>query len=211
MSVRRFMIGVVATLLVIGGAAVGAAPAALAACGDAPAHGVDWSGCDKAGGTYSDLSFMDLSGADFSDTNMYYGYVWGSNLTNADFTNSYLVSLRLWEANLTNADFSGANLTNAFFTDAYVECGSDEVLGTGVTAGTVYEMPEGWSIADGIFRVAVAACPVGDPSPILAWVQAHGRAGADAPCEDGWAPSWQSWAEPVTGGWVCTRSIPSLG
>jgi hypothetical protein len=46
---------------------------------------------------------------------------------------------------------------------------------------------------------------------IPAWVQAYGRSGADATCEDGWAPSWQSWAEPVTGGWVCTRSIPSLG
>ena len=50
-----------------------------------------------------------------------------------------------------------------------------------------------------------------DAPPIPSWVQAYGRAGQDAACEDGWAPSWQSWAEPVTGGWVCTRSIPSLG
>jgi hypothetical protein len=47
-------------------------------------------------------------------------------------------------------------------------------------------------------------------APIPAWVQAYGRA-KDAICEDGWSPSWESWAEPVTGGWVCTRSIPSLG
>jgi hypothetical protein len=50
-----------------------------------------------------------------------------------------------------------------------------------------------------------------DVPPIPAWVQAYGRASADATCLDGWAASWQSWAEPVTGGWVCTRSIPSLG
>lgn len=43
------------------------------------------------------------------------------------------------------------------------------------------------------------------------WVQAYGRFGKDATCADGWAPSWQPWAVKVTGGWVCTRSIPSLG
>jgi hypothetical protein len=47
--------------------------------------------------------------------------------------------------------------------------------------------------------------------PIPEWVQAYGRHGADAACVDGWGTSWQSWAVPVTGGWVCTRSIPSLG
>jgi hypothetical protein len=57
----------------------------------------------------------------------------------------------------------------------------------------------------------VAASQVADSPPIPAWVQAYGRASADAKCEDGWDPSWQSWAEPVIGGWVCTRSIPSLG
>jgi hypothetical protein len=42
-------------------------------------------------------------------------------------------------------------------------------------------------------------------------VQAYGRFGADATCDDGWNASWQEWAVPVTGGWVCTRSVPSLG
>ena len=53
----------------------------------------------------------------------------------------------------------------------------------------------------------------GSPGPysIPSWVQAYGRASANATCIDGWASSWQKWAEPVTGGWVCTRSIPSLG
>lgn len=50
-----------------------------------------------------------------------------------------------------------------------------------------------------------------DAPPIPAWVQAYARASADATCLDGWDASWQSWAEPVTGGWVCTRNIPSLG
>jgi hypothetical protein len=56
-----------------------------------------------------------------------------------------------------------------------------------------------------------ATIPSAEAPPIPAWVQAYGRDGRDATCEAGWDPSWQSWAEPVTGGWVCTRSIPSLG
>jgi hypothetical protein len=50
----------------------------------------------------------------------------------------------------------------------------------------------------------------GSPS-IPVWVQAYGRASAGATCLEGWYPSWESWAEPVTGGWVCTRSIASRG
>jgi hypothetical protein len=58
---------------------------------------------------------------------------------------------------------------------------------------------------------ASQAVSPGAVSSIPAWVQAYGRASADAKCQDGWDASWQAWAEPVTGGWVCTRSIPSLG
>jgi hypothetical protein len=66
------------------------------------------------------------------------------------------------------------------------------------------------------FIVVAAPDPVtpataADAPPIPAWVQSNRRASADATCIDGWNPSWESWAEPVTGGWVCTRSIPSLG
>lgn len=51
-----------------------------------------------------------------------------------------------------------------------------------------------------------------EPAPVIpAWVQAFGRASADATCPDGWAASWQEWAQPVTGGWVCTRTVPALG
>ena len=58
---------------------------------------------------------------------------------------------------------------------------------------------------------AVAEVPAVASAPIPAWVKAYGRFGKDAACDTGWNPSWQKWAEPVTGGWVCTRTIPSLG
>jgi hypothetical protein len=94
-------------------------------------------------------------------------------------------------------------------------------LTASLTGGTTYLLV-GWGSQDGYggvettgnFTVAIPfdeASPGGDPAPIPSWVQAYGRASADATCENGWDASWQSWAEPVTGGWVCTRSIPSLG
>jgi hypothetical protein len=52
--------------------------------------------------------------------------------------------------------------------------------------------------------------PPGTAPSIPDWHQAYAR-DKDATCLDGWSPSWHSWAEPVTGGWVCHRSIPSLG
>lgn len=48
-------------------------------------------------------------------------------------------------------------------------------------------------------------------TPIPMWMQAYARARQEATCEVGWGASWQPWAVPVSGGWVCTRSVPSLG
>lgn len=57
---------------------------------------------------------------------------------------------------------------------------------------------------------AVDTTPV-DTTPVPDWLQAYGRIGPNASCEVGWSPSWQEWAQAVTGGWVCTRSLPSYG
>jgi hypothetical protein len=57
----------------------------------------------------------------------------------------------------------------------------------------------------------VAAVPHPPPNPIPAWVQAYGIFHQHDACLTSWTNSWQKWAEPITGGWVCTRTIPSLG
>jgi len=84
--------------------------------------------------------------------------------------------------------------------------------GTGLIEGT-----SGGRVAftgSGTTTAVPAVC--GDPGaaaapPIPAWVQAYARAGADAPCIEGWDPSWDLWPNDGTGGFVCQRSIPSLG
>lgn len=63
----------------------------------------------------------------------------------------------------------------------------------------------------GISVTTTEPSPVAAPPVIPAWVQAYGRANKEAGCAENWNASWQEWAQPSTGGWVCTRSIPSLG
>lgn len=58
---------------------------------------------------------------------------------------------------------------------------------------------------------SAAVAPTADAPPIPSWVQAYGIFHRDDACLTGWTNSWQKWAEPITGGWVCGRTIPSLG
>ena len=51
----------------------------------------------------------------------------------------------------------------------------------------------------------------GMSTPIPDWVQGYGRGSAADACLDGWSPSWEQWPNGGRGGYVCTRSIPSLG
>lgn len=53
--------------------------------------------------------------------------------------------------------------------------------------------------------------PDGIVEIIPAWVQAYGRASADAACAEGWSPSWAQWPNGNTGGWTCDRTVPSVG
>lgn len=43
------------------------------------------------------------------------------------------------------------------------------------------------------------------------WLQAYGRAAADARCAPEWEPSWAEWPNAGAGGFVCVRSIPADG
>lgn len=77
-----------------------AAPAAIAACTDVAAPGVDWSHCNLAGKILTN-----------------------ANLTNANLRSSSLIGANLMRANLTgamirNADLSNANLTRAILNNA---------------------------------------------------------------------------------------------
>ena len=82
-----------------------------------------------------------------------------------------------------------------------------------VPGSTHVRMCNSGSFACPYLVITVVQAPEAIPAPegIPAWQQSVGRPNSTSTCNDGWQPSWQEWAQPVTGGWVCTRSIPSLG
>ncbi len=80
---------------------------ALAACGDPPAPGVDWSDCVQVAMTYD--------GADLSNANLQGLLVTGSVLTNTNFKGANLTDTRFATTDLSGSDFSGTRLTNVSF------------------------------------------------------------------------------------------------
>ncbi len=50
-----------------------------------------------------------------------------------------------------------------------------------------------------------------DAVPVPMWLQSYGRNAADAPCREGWGPSWAQWMNAGAGGWTCDRQIPAYG
>ncbi len=47
--------------------------------------------------------------------------------------------------------------------------------------------------------------------PIRMWQQAYGRASATDTCQSGYTPSWDTWPNGGTGGFVCNRFVPEYG
>ena len=62
----------------------------------------------------------------------------------------------------------------------------------------------------GLQNVCIGTCPATE-KPIPPWVQSYGRGSAGESCKEGWNASWEKWPNGNTGGYVCTRIIPSLG
>lgn len=57
------------------------------------------------------------------------------------------------------------------------------------------------------FLAAVALVVFGAKASASPWLQQTGRDSAEAPCPEGWGPSWAEWPNDHTGGWVCTREV----
>lgn len=111
----RFLRAVVSTLALTGTlVATGATPAS-AACADAAAPNVDWSGCDVSD---LDLAGYDLAGADFTDANVAGSNFSGTNLEGANFTGASVSNVSFVSARLAGADFSDANIVGANFVKA---------------------------------------------------------------------------------------------
>ncbi len=93
---------------------------AAAACGDAPAPGVDWSNCSFG---FADLADIDVSNSNLRGVDLSYAILFRANMASVDLRDAilrdaFLIGTNLSGANLTGADLSdadlvGANLDNA--------------------------------------------------------------------------------------------------
>jgi hypothetical protein len=213
MKMRRFIAGVATAVMVPALGIAGATPALADST---------WSGTITSSG-------MDLQSSYFVDACAF--HTWHRPIY-SESTAITPASDGTVALTVTSATIGGLTPPGAFaigvFTPSYSSgnCVGSRVvtdslpsLSFTASAGTTYIVVV-WGADDdqatnttGTFSVniAVPGATAADLPPIPAWVQAYGRFGKDAPCLDGWSPSWQRWAEPVTGGWVCVRSIPSYG
>ena len=98
-----------------------------AACTDAAAPGVNWSGCNKNGIRVpgANLSGANLSGATFNPTARYEADFSNANLSGANFTGSQI----------SGANFAGANLSGAIWIDGKV-CATPSIGSCSATAMT---------------------------------------------------------------------------
>lgn len=190
MRARRVWAGVAAAGVTAGLGIVGAVPASAASAGCDFLNGASGSGEGQV--AWQSLAFQ--AGERLTVT-------WSALSSPAP-----VVDLLVPGNVIVDTRVGAGSVTYLFATDTVADGNSLVVGGTGT-----------WSISCGDPALTsepaskAESGPTSSPAPIPAWVQAYGRADKDATCIDGWSPSWQKWSEPVTGGWVCTRSIPSLG
>lgn len=83
-------------------------------------------------------------------------------------------------------------------------------------AGNTVPLPSGsyrisgidFSGASSWSRVQTADFVIGDFSPDLSiWMESTARESSQAACDAGWTPSWASWPNTGTGGFVCNRMV----
>ena len=189
MRVRAFMSGAAAVALAAGAMAAGAGPVAAAELSEACSEFDVWDG-------YAEISDDYTAGGDG-------GFIAGEVLTIGVRVAGGTVSEVVLEVPVLSPVASLTTFPGSLVFAIPAALAGGDFWGYRID-----------TVGAGVIEVdpSCAAAPEsrnGDPIP--AWVQAYGRVGGDAACLDGWDPSWQEWAEPVTGGWVCTRSIPSLG
>jgi hypothetical protein len=216
------MLAGAAALMVAGGVSLASAPAASAA--------------SSVNGTISSPNPVLEAGFALSQCEWFTEYpTWGgavySYIPNVSATETFTMTASSFSSNTGIGIFTGT-YSEGHCLDSIRIRSDDPSMSVPVTAGQQYTVvvwgcdePCGpdvtYSYGTFTFEYLLDAELIGPPAPpsaaavsaipIPAWVQAYGRFGKDAPCIEGWSASWQSWAEPVTGGWACTRSIPSLG
>lgn len=186
MRVRRMAAGLAAAMVVASGASMAAAPAALAADYDAAC--ASSSSTLSVSGQVGDTITVQLVSADCYPESSSAGVVsWVADYATTPAQNPAAVC--------HNVDCNGTNPETVI---------TITLEQAGTTTWTALQNSDGLTL-----NITVAPSDVYVPIP--PWIQGYGRGGPADACRDGWSPSWEMWPNGGRGGYVCTRSIPSLG
>ena len=89
------------------------------------------------------------------------------------------------------------------------------VTSTGSLSGPTIEVKNaslgGFTFVTVTPTLASSSSSAGDAASVLMWQQAYGRASATDSCQSGYTPSWDTWPNGGTGGFVCNRFVPEYG
>lgn len=186
MRIRRIAANVAVTALLVGGASLAVAPVASAEPSSDLSPGCQVVNSPNYDALYASTQIADAFAAGERVT------VTASEPTSAGVPTS--VGFWVGGVEVDSASFPGV-LSYTF------EAGIDTTIGWVSAVANVT-----WSA---VCDLAPAEMVSG--SLIPPWVQGYGRTHAADTCLHGWNPSWELWPHGGTGGWVCTREIPSLG
>ncbi len=122
LPLRSALISTLLVALVIGFGLYrgGSTQAPAAACGQAPAPGIDWRNCRLDGVQYAaaDLTAANAAGAMLRGARLSGALFIDANLEYVDFSGADLSYAQLSRARMKGANFQNADLTHALFTDA---------------------------------------------------------------------------------------------
>ncbi len=194
MRARRVSASAVALAIIVGGICLAAAPVATAAdLGTVTAH------CDQSSQT------LDVTGAQGDTLTVVSGGPYNCALSSsAPGVVSWVSNDPVNQGQDPSYVFGWTDYSN------YPTSGPPTVITiTLVQVGTTTWTPSrGW-VSQNMARWPKARPRT--PIPPRLGGQGYARVSATDTCQDGWSASWEQWPHLGTGGWVCTREIPSLG
>lgn len=166
-----------------------------------------------ATGGMSAVTAPSASAADLSDSCAFFNYsnYFGANWVYSDgsFYAGEQISILVTSMDSgtdTALQISGQTVATGIVGEALTFTFPADYLGPGTLVGVHNDA--NWH---GTLSCSYVGIPLAAPAPIPMWVQGYARQAATDVCLDGWVASWEMWPHGGTGGWVCTRSIPSIG
>jgi hypothetical protein len=205
MRITRVLATVAATLTVLGGGAIAAAPVASAA-GATVSITTDCNHDVGLQANVGDTVVITMTADCLSNQ----GVVWNINALFVSATASGFFDAAAFQnagSNDSSDSFSGdwyAYSDGSGTTTITTTLRGQDGAGNPIQVGS-FLADIGFS-ANGPYGIYWLGARSSSGSKAI-WIQGYGRASSDVACDEGWAPSWDQWPNDGQGGWTCTRLV----